>query len=118
MIEFLAGLASGALFGAVYVAFKAPSVASKAFSDLQATLLALNEKNAGERTILMQQHQIERAELLNRIKPETSQYPVLAEAAQVKAVEPDNDDDFWNSDAVSPQTRKLMEEAMAVGLTE
>jgi len=101
---------------ALYMAFRAIVSASKTNTEIMKQHVYERDMWSAERLKLIQQHHAERAELLNRIKPETSQYPIMGTENIVKAVEIDSDESYWDSDAVSTEVKDLMEQAAQNGL--
>lgn len=58
---------------------------------------------------------LERAELLNRIKPESSQYPLMEEVV-IPSVDLNNDEDYWAN--VPKGMKEMIEDASENGIHE
>jgi len=102
----------------IYMVLRGAESASNANRELIGQMVQERTDWSAERLRMMTFFQAREAELLNRIKPETSQFPVHGTENMVQAVLPDDDDAYWASDAVSPDVRKLMEDAAQNGLHE
>jgi hypothetical protein len=112
---FAVGFCAVVTLAALYAIVKIYEGSATANQELYAKQVAERDSWAAERLRMMTHFQAREAELLNRIKPETSQYPVVTQEVPVPQTDLDNDEYFA---ANFPTASQIMNDANQNGLHE
>lgn len=102
--------------GCIYMVLRASESHSKADIALREQMTQERSDWAAERLSLLTQFQAREAELLNRIKPESAQYPVTPIDLVTPTVPDFEDDEYFTKNF--PTATALMQEASQNGLHE